>query len=113
MMYGGENITCGHQKAKCMNTIVEVFYWFNFSHVWFYCSLSGYILCPKCQRNQFLILRVFMGKNPYMTNMVKLGYGCKNGFIAQKQFNLAEECILRKCGQLLGLHFRIGDWLLW
>ncbi len=47
-----------------------------------------------------------------MADMVKLGYGCINGFIAQKLLIFAEGCILRKCRQLLGLNFRIGDELL-
>ena len=48
-----------------------------------------------------------------MADMVKMGYGCLNGFIAQKWLISAEGCILRKCRQSLGLNFRIGDWLLW
>ena len=48
-----------------------------------------------------------------MANMVNLGCGCINGFIAQKWLYFAEGSILRKCRQLLGLNFRIGDWLLW
>ncbi len=48
-----------------------------------------------------------------MANMVKLGYGCANGFVAEKWFNFAEGCILRKYRKLLGLKFRSGDWLLY
>ena len=48
-----------------------------------------------------------------MADMVKLGYGCINGFEAQKWLNSAEGCIFRKCTQWPGLNFKIGDWLLW
>ncbi len=48
-----------------------------------------------------------------MADMVKLGYGCINGFIALKWLISAERSVLKKCRQLLGLNLRTGDWLLW
>ena len=34
-------ITYRHQEAKCVNASLKVFHLFNFSHVWFFRSLSG------------------------------------------------------------------------
>ncbi len=48
-----------------------------------------------------------------MADMVKFGYGCINGFIARKRLIFSEDNIKRKCSYLIGLIFRIGDWLLW
>ncbi len=64
----------------------------------------------KCQKNDFMCL---YGQKTNVADMVNLGDSCINGFIAQKWFISAEECILRKHRQLLGLNFRIDDWLLW
>ena len=64
-------------------------------------------------KEQILDFACFYGQKTNMANMVKFGYGCINGFIAQKWLISAEGSILKKCRQLLGLNFRIGDWLLW
>ncbi len=82
---------------KRQNVWMQVFYLFNFSHVWFFYSLSGCSWCTKCQKNKFMFLRVCMGKKNNMADMVKFGYGCINGFIAWKQLISAEGNIMRKC----------------
>ncbi len=94
------------QVWKCSICLILVMFGFFHSH-------SGCSWCMKCQKNKFLILHVFMAKKNNMANMVKFGYDCINGFIAQKQLISAEASILRKCRQSLGLKFRISDWLLW
>ncbi len=53
----------------------------------------------------------FLCQTTNMAAMVKLGYGCTNGFVAQKWLNSGEGCLLRKCRELLGLNFRRGVWL--
>ncbi len=63
----------------------------------------------KCQKNKCLILHVFTAKKPIWPTWWNLGMVV----IAWKQLISAEGSILRKCRQLLGLNFRIGDWLLW
>ncbi len=102
-----------HQEAKCVNVCLKVFYLFEFSHVWFFHSLLGCSWCTKCQKNKVCDFAGFHGQKTNMAKMVKLGYGCTNGFVAQKWSIFAERCILRKCRQLLGLICRSGDWLLW
>ncbi len=64
-------------------------------------------------KEQFFDFTCFYGQKTNMAIMVKFGYGCINGFIAQKWMISVKGSILRKCRQLLGLNFRIGDWLLW
>ncbi len=39
----------------------------------------------------------FYGQKTNITNMVKFGYGCINGFIARKWLIFAEGNIKRKC----------------
>ncbi len=72
-----------------------------------FCSLWGSSLCAKYQKNTFLILWVFTAKKNNMADMVTLWYGCINGFIAQKLFNFAEGCMVRKCRQLLALIWEV------
>ncbi len=82
-------ITYRHQEAKCVNASLKVFHLFNFSRVWFFCSLLGCSSCTKYQKNKFLILRLYSQKTN-ISDMVKFGYGCINGFIAQKWLIAAE-----------------------
>ncbi len=57
-------ITYRHQEAKCVNASLKVLYLFNFSHIYFFQSLSGCSWYTKCQKNKFFILHVFMAKKP-------------------------------------------------
>ena len=66
-------ITCRHQEAKCVNVSLKVFYLFDFSHVWFFHSLLGCSWCTKCQKNKFLLLRIFTGKKPIWLTWWNLG----------------------------------------
>ncbi len=68
---------------------------------------------PEVSKEQNFDFMYFYGQKNKMADMVKLGYGYTNGFVAQKWLIFAETTILRKCRQLQGLNFRIGDWLLW
>ncbi len=101
-MYGGENHLKA-SRAKCVNVSLKVLSLFDFGHVWIFHSLSSCSLCLKCQKSKFFILHVFMGKKPIWLTWWNWGYGCINGFIAQKWLISAEGSILRKCRQLLGL----------
>ncbi len=47
----------------------------------------------------------FYGLKTNVADMVKLGYGCIYGLIAQKWLISAEASLQRKCKQLLGLNF--------
>ncbi len=67
----------------------------------------------KVSKEQIFAFTYFYGQKNNMANMVKFGYGCINGFIAQKQLIFADGNIKRECRLSLGLNFRIGDWLLW
>ena len=40
---------------------------------------------------------MFYGQKTNMADIVKFGYGCINGFIAQKRLIFAEGNIMRKC----------------
>ncbi len=67
----------------------------------------------EVSKEQICDFTCFYDQNNNIADMVKLGYGCINGFIAWKWLISAEGSTLRKCRQSLGLNFRIGDWLLW
>ncbi len=67
----------------------------------------------EVSKEQFFDFMCFYAQKTNMADMVKFGYGCINGFIAWKWLISVNGSILRKCRQLLGLNFRIGDWLLW
>ncbi len=53
-------ITYRHQKAKCVNASLKVFYLLNFGHVWFFRSLSGCSWCTKCWKYQENWLSIFV-----------------------------------------------------
>ncbi len=44
----------------------------------------------KVSKEQIFGFTYFYGQKTNMANMVKLGYGCINGFIARKQLIFAE-----------------------
>ncbi len=106
------NYTSRHQKAKCVNTSLKVFHLFVFSQVWFFIHFWAVVYAQNIQKWIFDFAG-FCGQKAIMADMVKLGYGCINGFITQKLLNSAEGCIFRKCRHLLGLNFTISDWVLW
>ncbi len=51
----------------------------------------------KVSKEQIFAFTYFYGQKTNMADMVKFGYGCINGFIAQKWLIFAEENIKRKC----------------
>ncbi len=50
----------------------------------------------KVSKEQIFDLMCFYSQKTNMADMVKLGYGCIDGFIAQKQLISAEESIHEK-----------------
>ncbi len=55
-MYGGEKspITYRHQKAKCVNTSLKVFYLFDFSHVlFFFIHFQAVVYAQSVKRMNF------------------------------------------------------------
>ena len=67
----------------------------------------------EVSKEQIFDFACFYGQKTNMADIVKFGYGCTNGFLARKWWISVKGSILRKCRQLIGLNFRIGDWLLW
>ncbi len=51
----------------------------------------------EVSKEQIFAFMYFYRKKTNMANMVKLGYGCINGFIARKQLIFADGHIKRKC----------------
>ncbi len=51
----------------------------------------------EVSKEQIFVFMCFYGHKTNMADMVKFGYGCVNGFIAQKQLISAEGDIKRKC----------------
>ncbi len=86
-------ITCRHQRAKYVNTSLKVFYLFDFSHIWFSVHFWAEVYCPKCQKNEFLILQVFID--------IKYGWHGEFGvwlYIRLHSLEMVGKgCVLRKC----------------
>ncbi len=51
----------------------------------------------EVSKEQIFAFMYFYKQKTNMADMVKIGYGCINGSIAQKQLIFAEENIKRKC----------------
>ncbi len=69
-------ITFRHQKAKCVNTSLKVFYLFNFWSCFVFSFTFGPQFMPKVSKEQIFYFVVFYGQKTNMADMVKLGYGC-------------------------------------